>query len=116
MWGFRPALNRTFARMFLEKILDRSVITRYGGRGDQSFLGEHIWPHIQNDLIAHDSYLCKKPYGTNSRPWPTRRPPLNDSGVCFVGCVRPCCPFNKFPLGECPLECRPKDHPDWIMC
>lgn len=115
MWGFRPAFNRTFARMFLGKILDPISMARYGGRGDQSFLGEHIWPHIQNDLIAHDSHLCKTSFGANSRPWPTRRPSLNDSD-CFVGCIRPCCPLNQFPFGECPLECRPKDHPDWTMC
>jgi hypothetical protein len=115
MWSFRSALNRTFARMLLEKILDRTLVSRYGRRGDQTFLEHHVWPHIQDDLIAHDSHLCKTWYGKNSRAWPTRRPLLNESG-CFVGCVRPCCPPIKYPFGECPLACRPKNHPEWTMC
>jgi hypothetical protein len=115
MWSFRSALNRTFARMLLEKILDRTLVSRYGRRGDQTFLEHHVWPHIQDDLIAHDSHLCTTWYGKNSRAWPTRRPLLNESG-CFVGCVRPCCPPIKYPFGECPLACRPKNHPEWTMC
>jgi hypothetical protein len=114
MWGFRPAFNRTFASIFLEKILNRTLVRRYGKRGDQNFLADYVWPHIQNDVIAHDSYLCTTSYGKNSQPWPSRRPPLNDTGP-FVGCVRPCWVI-KFPLGECPIACRPKNHTDWTMC
>jgi hypothetical protein len=40
---------------------------------------------------------------------------LNEPG-CFVGCIRPCCPPVKFPFGECPMACRPKNHTDWTMC
>ncbi len=118
MWGFRPALNRTFASEFLNKILNRTLVSRYGGRADQTFLEENVWHYIQNDLIAHDSHLCTKWYGKNSRPWPSRRPALNDTNDtgCFVGCVRPCCPPVKFPFGECPIACRPKNHTDWTMC
>jgi hypothetical protein len=115
MWAFRSALNRTFAGVLLGKILDRSLVSRYGGRGDQTFLTDHVWPHIQDDLIAHDSYLCTTSYGKNSRPWPTRRPLLNYTD-CFVGCVRPCCTPLKYPFGECPIACRPKNHTDWTMC
>ncbi len=116
MWGFRPALNRTFANDVLRKILDRSLIIHFGGRGDQRFLTENVWPHIQDHVIAHDSFLCKSSYGNNSLPWPTRRPhPSNDTG-CFVGCVRPCCNPKKYPFGECPIACRPQNHTDWTMC
>ncbi len=115
MWGFRSEFNRTFAKVLLDKILDRKLVPRYGRRGDQTFLEDHVWPYIQNDLIAHDSHLCTTWYGKNSRPWPTRRPLLNETG-CFVGCVRPCCPPIKHPFGECPLACRPKNHTDWTMC
>ena len=115
LWSFRSALNRTFARLLLAKLVNSSLISHYGGKGDQPFLTDHVWPHIQNEVIAHDSHLCMRSYGLNSRPWPTRRPLLNETG-CFVGCIRPCCPPIKFPFGECPLACRPKDHPDWTMC
>jgi len=116
MWGFRPALNRTFASDILGKILNRSLVTLYGGRDDQTFLAQNVWPYISDDVIAHDSFMCNEPYGKNSRPWPTRRPhPANDTG-CFVGCIRPCCNPLKSPFGECPMACRPKNHADWTMC
>ena len=115
MWDFRPELNRTFANKFLQTILNQSVVAEYGGRADQNFLEEYIWPYIRKDVIAHDSHLCQTSYGLNSRAWPTRRPPLNDSGS-FVGCVRPCGLPMKYPFGECPKACRPKAHPDWTMC
>jgi hypothetical protein len=116
MWGFRPALNRTFSSNVLKKILDRAVVVQFGGRGDQRFLSDIIWPHIQNYVIAHDSFLCRESYGKNSQPWPTRRPPLTNDTNCFVGCVRPCCNAGKHPFGECPMECRPKNHTDWTFC
>ena len=115
MWGFHCEYNRTFAREFLNKLLNRTLISRYGGRDNQTFLTEHVWPYIQNDMFVHDSYLCETFYGRSSHPWPTRRPSLNESH-CFVGCIRPCCPPTKFPLGECPIACRPKHHQNWTMC
>ena len=116
MWGFRPVLNRTFSRRVREKMLDRSLVSAYGGRGDQRFLRDHVWPDIQQQVIAHDSFLCTEPYGNSSRPWPVRRRhPSNDTG-CFVGCVRPCCSPGRYPFGECPMACRPKNHTDWTMC
>ncbi|CAF1015993.1 unnamed protein product [Rotaria sordida] len=115
MWGFRPVLNRTMASIFLNKMLNHNLIKRYAGRGDQTFLTDHIWPNIQDHVLAHDSHLCTTWYGKNSQPWPTRRPPLNETS-CFVGCVRPCCQKMKPPFGECPIACRPKNHTDWTMC
>ncbi|CAF1594311.1 unnamed protein product, partial [Didymodactylos carnosus] len=114
MWGFRTELNRSFAAEFLKKILDHSSFTHYDNRSDQIFLSDHIWPRIQNDIIVHDSFLCQKSYGKNSRPFPTRRRPLNETN-CFVGCVRPCCGTSK-PFSECPVACRPKNHPEWSTC
>jgi hypothetical protein len=116
MWGFRPELNRKFASNILRKILNRSLVIRYDRRNDQTFLTENVWRYISDDVIAHDSFLCKEPFGKNSRPWPKRRPhPANDTG-CFVGCRRPCCKSLKYPFGECPKACRPKKHTDWTMC
>ena len=116
MWGFRPALNRTFSEMIRQKILDRSLVVQYGGRGDQKFLTDQVWPHIQDQVIAHDSFLCETSYGKNSRPWPTRRPHPFNNTHCFVGCTRPCCNPLKLPFGDCPLACRPKNHTDWNFC
>lgn len=116
MWGFRPALNRTFSKYVLQTILNRSLVIGYNGRGDQGFLSDNIWPHIQNHIIAHDSFLCMKPYSKGSRPWPTRLLPLSNNTNCFVGCSRPCCQPSKYPFSECPKDCRPKIHIDWTMC
>ncbi|UJR22371.1 hypothetical protein I4U23_025433 [Adineta vaga] len=116
MWGFRPALNRTFANFFLQKMLNHSLVNKYGGRGDQGFLSDNIWPYIDNDIISHDSFLCMQSYSKNPHPWPTRRlHPSNDTH-CFVGCSRPCCQPTAYPFGECPEKCRLKNHIDWIMC
>ncbi|CAF3622861.1 unnamed protein product [Adineta steineri] len=116
MWGFRPALNRTMGNYVLQKILNRSLIINFGGRGDQGFLSEHVWPHIQDHIIVHDSFLCTEPYGKNSRPWPTRRQHPSNNTYCFVGCTRPCCDPTKYPFNECPKACRPQNHTDWTMC
>ncbi|CAF0967925.1 unnamed protein product [Adineta steineri] len=117
LWGFRPALNRTSSRQFLQKILNRTLITMYKKDGDQDFLRAHVWPHIQDNFIAHDSYTCNTSYGKNSQPWPSQRPTLNSTfNNCFVGCVRSCCVPYPWTLKECPLECRPKNHPDWLWC
>ena len=116
MWGFRPVLNRTFSNHFLQILLNQPLIARYGGRRDQDFLAEFVWPQIQNNVIAHDSFLCQTPYGKNSLPWPTRRVHPSNNISCFVGCVRPCCTGGKYPFGECPMSCRPENHTDWTMC
>jgi hypothetical protein len=65
MWGFRPALDRTFANSILQKIFNRSLVTHYTNRGDQKFLTDHIWPHIQDHVIAHDSFFCNAAFGKN---------------------------------------------------
>ena len=115
MWGFRRTSNENLSRILFEKILDPTLIVNFTGRADQTFLGEHVWPYIQDDVLVHDSHLCETNYGRNARPWPTKRPELNATG-CFVGCIRPCCQILLHPFGECPLACRPTDHKDWTMC
>jgi hypothetical protein len=115
MWGFRLSLDRAMSRSIHNKIHDRDLVKRYGGRGDQTFLAQQVWPHAKSDVIAHDSFLCKVGYGKKPDPFPTQRRPANETN-CFVGCVRPCCGKGKMPFGECPNECRPKDHPEWNYC
>ncbi|CAM2723838.1 unnamed protein product [Rotaria socialis] len=115
MWGFRPSLDRNMSRLIHDKIHNRDLIRRYGGRRDQSFLSEQVWPQAKSSIIVHDSFLCKNGYGQKPEPFPTQRPSMNQTD-CFVGCVRPCCGHAKIPFGECPKACRPKDHPEWIYC
>jgi hypothetical protein len=115
MWGFRPSLNPNISRSIHNKIHNRELVARYGGIFDQEFLTYHVWPLAKSSAIAHDSFLCKGGYGHKPKPFPTQRPPANKTN-CFVGCVRPCCGRGKMPFGECPKECRPKDHPEWIYC
>ncbi|CAF1496572.1 unnamed protein product [Adineta steineri] len=115
LWGFRPSLNRTISRVIHNKIHNRELIRRYGGRADQTFLTSHVWPLAKASVIVHDSFLCKNGFGHKSEAFPTQRPSANETN-CFVGCVRPCCGTGKMPFGKCPKECRPKDHPEWIYC
>jgi hypothetical protein len=115
MWGFRPSLDRTTSRMILNKIHNRDLIKGYGGSLDQIFLTREVWPQAKSNMIVHDSFHCKTNYGQKPDPFPTQRPSGNETN-CFVGCVRPCCGQGKMPFGECPKECRPQNHPEWIYC
>ena len=115
MWGFRPSHNPNVSRILHEKIHNKNLIKRYGGIADQNFLTTHVWPIAKSSLIVHDSFLCQNGFGFKTEPFPTQRPSANETN-CFVGCVRPCCGRGKWPFKPCPIQCRPKDHPDWIYC
>jgi hypothetical protein len=115
MWGFRPSLNRNLSRSIHEKIHNSKLIGKYGGRRDQTFLAEHVWPEAKRSAIVHDSFLCTNGFGHKSEPFPTQRPSANHTN-CFVGCVRPCCGQGKMPFGQCPKACRPSQHPEWLYC
>ncbi|CAF0787175.1 unnamed protein product [Adineta ricciae] len=115
MWGFRPASNPELRHMIHKKVHQEDLVRQYGGRGDQTFLAQQVWPHAKSDILVHDSFLCKHNYGQKPSPFPTQRRSANETN-CFVGCVRPCCGRGKMPFGECPIECRPKDHPEWNYC
>jgi hypothetical protein len=115
MWGFRPSFNLNISHKMHNKIHNKELVTRYPGRADQAFLAEHVWPFAKSSIIVHDSFLCKYGFGHKTEPFPTERPSANETN-CFVGCSRPCCGRGKMPFGECPKECRPKNHPEWIYC
>lgn len=117
MWGFRPSLNRSLSRMILKKIHNESLVKRYIGRADQSFLTDHVWPHAISSILVHDSFYCTHDFGLkhNAEPFPTQRPSFNETN-CFVGCARECCGPGKAPFGPCPKKCRPKNHPEWFYC
>ncbi|CAF0805598.1 unnamed protein product [Rotaria sp. Silwood1] len=115
MWGFRPSLNRNLSRLIHDKIHNQDLIRNYTGRADQGFLAAHIWPFAKASAIAHDSFSCAHGFGHPAQPFPTQRPLANETN-CFVGCVRSCCGHGIMPFGQCPIQCRPNDHPEWIYC
>ena len=115
LWGFRPSINRSLSRVILNKIHNKNLIRRYSGRADQIFLSSHIWPLAKMSAIAHDSFFCKHGFGHKAEPFPTQRPSANETN-CFVGCRRSCCGYGKMPFSECPRQCRPNNHPEWVYC
>ena len=115
MWGFRPSLDRSVSSLIHNKIHDRRLVTQYSGSGDQTFLSRELWPYVKSNCIAHDSFHCKIDFGQKSEPFPTQRRLANET-YCFVGCPLPCCDNAKVPFDECPKECRPVEHPEWIYC
>jgi hypothetical protein len=115
MWGFQSFLNRSLSHLILNKIHNRELIKHYTGHADQTFLTDHVWPYAKSDALVHDSFHCTKGFGQKPVPFPTQRPSVNETN-CFVGCIRPCCTRGKRPFNECPKECRPKGHPEWIYC
>ena len=68
----------------------------------------YVWPWAKDISIAHDSYLCKNYPFTKAFPTQRRNEPNN-----FVGSV---VSENANLWQECPKECRPKNHLDWIHC
>ena len=94
------------------------VLFRWQKGLDQSALHAVVWPHARVDMVAHDSYLCHHYSSPLNRPWPTKRisgqnftMPSVDNFVGSNG--------GKISLqnhGPCPVECRPKNHEDWILC
>ena len=68
----------------------------------------YVWPWAKDISIAHDSYLCKNyPF---TKAFPTKR---QNEANNFVGSV---VSENANLWQECPKECRPKNHFDWIHC
>ena len=94
------------------------IINHYGhswNKGaDQVALARVVAPRAAKDSLIHDSYLCKSDLikGSMPAPWPTRRKHFEDPTVPnFVGNT------GDFSIAlECPVECRPREHPDWNTC
>jgi len=97
-----PAVKETF-KVYFQQLLKMS------GGNDQVLLRNLIYNDLKDYSLQHDSYLCKR--FPLSVPYPTRR-----EGGFFLGA-----PVSRYDLGssmefECPVECRPKDHQDWLYC
>jgi hypothetical protein len=110
--------NRFEAKGLFAKIIDKSKAKQYiSGQGfccgaDQGFLSSEVWPEASRNSTVHDSYLCNA-FG-KSRPYPTKRP---TETYCYVSCNL-CCNTTQIAdkMKECPVQCRPKEHQDWIYC
>ena len=108
MWCYRATNDLARAAQNLELMLKnagkRSIKSEAKKGDDQFILQRYLWPKVKNDSIQHDSYLCKSFPG--SIPYPSQRLSVYE----VVGGTE----GNAVP--ECPKECRPKDHADWLYC
>jgi hypothetical protein len=112
MWGFYNQRDRSTANRIFKSILHplHSFIYNFYANSpknnDQMYLQRNVFSHIKFNSIVHDSFCCDK-YGGD--PFPSKR-----FGNCFVGSSVSCNLTDNF--YECPLECRPLNHQDWIYC
>ena len=110
MWCFRPQNSPTKAKHSLKLMLEnagkRSSTSEATKGNDQFMLQRYLWPKVKNDVIQHDSYLCK------SYPGSIAYPSQRSSIIEIIGASR----SWGFEAMECPKECRPKDHQDWLYC
>merc|ERR1711963_201623 len=81
---------------------------------DQTILQRFVWPLVSKYTLAHDSHLCKKYKDSETKAFPTER--MQGVGN-FVGSVIETGGSMSFTEEfECPKDCRPPDHQDWIYC
>lgn len=111
LWGIKVKEERELLHNVSQYLLSPDVVQCYQGKGDQTFLEHYIWPHASmydKMTLEYDSFLCKR--FPNARPFPTQK----KSPTLFIGCRRPNCTEDKHP--QCPIQCRPRNHQDWIWC
>ncbi len=81
---------------------------------DQRLLRSLVWDRWAFNLtLQFNAFRClnfSSP-GWSSAPWPTPREPLVPNN--FVGAN---VSKNRTMWVECPVECRPKEHEEWIYC
>lgn len=116
MWGFHNSRNRDLADRLYEKMINTELSKKYNKDKnkklfDQYFLRDHVYSSMKNISVIHDSFMCKNFH--DSEPWPTKR-----KGGCYVGGRHKSNCETEFEEGfrQCPVECRPKKHGDWIYC
>ena len=109
-WGTKLNLTRQNWAQTWQKAFKDSLL--YSGRShygaDQNLLTKYVWPWVKNQAMSHDSYLCLK--YPNTQPFPTKR---LDGPNNFVASV---VYENHTLTQECPKECRPMNHQDWLTC
>ena len=124
-WGFASVRNRSLATQIYSLMVNPIEASAFNEKMenekncDQTFLRDKIWPLVKANATIHDSYLCKR--FPSSKPYPTRR----TIPSCYVGnfewcddevTVRHFLNHSLYDNFICPVECRPKDHKDWLYC
>ena len=87
----------------------RSSTSEVTKEDDQNILQKYLWPELKNDVIQHDSYLCK--YYPGSIPYSSKVLAINE----IIGCSEQHIQFCRA-AKICPKDCRPRDHLDWLYC
>jgi hypothetical protein len=116
-WGFSNMRNRHLANYLFKILTNKFIAQTYNiiknEKGqDQFFLTDYYSKYSLKNSTTHDSFSCNYLGGD---PFPTQR-----IGNCFVGCTGCCNSSIEFSNQKyshvCPVECRPKNHQDWIHC
>lgn len=109
LWGgVKGVFNETFMTDIIEQWEDKNSYA-----SDLNFLAHHIYPMIQMNQLAHDSYCCH--LYPNAQPFPTKRPiTYQHVGQVFNALDQPrLSDIDGFIRGvPAPLTCRKE--PDWI--
>lgn len=108
MWCFQHAGDKTKGHYLVEELFERVKSYKNINRSDQPLINSIFWRDLENDSIQHDAYTCK--YFNNSKPFPTKRDEMT-----FIGCPSHDC-VGKVTIKECPVECRPNEHQEWVYC
>ena len=95
--------------VMLKNAEKRSSTSEVTKQDDQNMLCKYLQPELKNDVIQHDSHLCK--YYPGSLPYPSKISAINE----IIGGAK-----HQIQLWRaakiCPKECRPKDHLGWLYC
>ncbi|XP_064119681.1 uncharacterized protein LOC135224539 [Macrobrachium nipponense] len=93
----------------IRSIRDTILRTAFLYTEDQTALTNNLWQLAKSNLTAHDSYTCMRFPG--SKPFPSQR--VNHT---YIGEKSYMKMFERIPAEECPVTCRPSEHPDWLYC
>ncbi|XP_065556178.1 uncharacterized protein LOC136024688 [Artemia franciscana] len=107
MFGVKLGQQRKEIRKYASELIYRSIGDQ-NKNTDQKLLAEIFWNHVSKNSTVHDAYFCEsfKVCQREIRPFPTKRKSLT-----FVGNTQ-----NNRVNKACPVECRPKNHKDWLFC
>lgn len=116
LWGYVNKLDRQIGYKMLSIITHNGIAKQYLPDGisvkglDQDLLENYFWRIMRKNAVIHDSYSCKKLGGEG---FPTKRP----DPFCYISC-KYCCESKHTNQTNyvCPIECRPKNHKEWIYC
>ena len=113
MWGIYNDRDRPLANQIFQQIIDLQTSYKYNFyknqlNQDESFLSKFVYPLLRTNSIIQDSYTCL--LHNDSQAFPTQL-----TGACHIGNESKGCETELWNF-SCPVECRPKEHQDWIYC